>query len=194
MDARNNGLGQGNWERQSRKAIVDESLTLSIFGLNLEPGMRRKIAWKTRLGEPAGSISYLVEHLQNGRNHVILMYSADGKPMRQFIPLDYTVPRFGGRRAWFLCPRCRRRSGKLHVPPGALTFACRVCHGLSHWSAQTAHQLDRILRRTGQLIATEYLDRLRKSEASGTQVRRSRPAGASAGTRTIASHRDKYSP
>jgi Response regulator receiver domain len=42
-----------------------------------------------------------------------------------WIELATTPQPFGGRRWWFVCPRTGTRVAKLHLPPGAPTFASR---------------------------------------------------------------------
>jgi hypothetical protein len=57
--------------------------------------------------------------------------------------LTHTSCRLGGVRRWFLCPSfrsgrpCRKRVGKLYLPPGGWNFACRDCWYLTYVSAQT---------------------------------------------------------
>ena len=41
---------------------------------------------------------------------------------------------FGGRRCWLQCPECGGRVGKLYLPPGRCSWACRRCHGLAYAS------------------------------------------------------------
>ena len=71
------------------------------------------------------------------------------------IRLTTTRPHFGGVRWWFVCSlivngrACRRRCGKLYLPPGGRYFGCRVCYGLTYKSAQDAHKYDRIWRLVG---------------------------------------------
>jgi hypothetical protein len=38
----------------------------------------------------------------------------------------------GGLRFWFMCPRCKRRSGVLLKHPLQDTLGCRVCLGLKY--------------------------------------------------------------
>jgi len=42
----------------------------------------------------------------------------------------------GGLRWWFECPKCKKRVGKLYLPPGEQAFACRECYGLTYQSNQ----------------------------------------------------------
>ena len=51
-------------------------------------------------------------------------YQADGEPLDYKIRLVTTIPNYGGRRWWFICPSSRddggppRRMAKLYLPPG----------------------------------------------------------------------------
>ena len=71
------------------------------------------------------------------------------------VRLEMTPTQFGGRRWWFTCPlivgrvACRRRVGKLYLPPGGRYFGCRNCHNLTYRSAQEAHQAERLAGRLG---------------------------------------------
>ena len=39
---------------------------------------------------------------------------------------------YGGKRLWFLCPQCQRRSGKLYRKPLLKEFLCRNCNNLTY--------------------------------------------------------------
>lgn len=60
--------------------------------------------------------------------------------MEQRIALVFTVPHYGGRRWWMLCPFTGRRVAKLHLPPGAGKFACRKAWRLPYRSQRVAHR------------------------------------------------------
>ena len=49
------------------------------------------------------------------------------------VSLDWTRCNYGGARAWFVCPSCRRRVAILY---GASTLACRHCRQLAYDSQQ----------------------------------------------------------
>jgi len=55
------------------------------------------------------------------------------KTVRSMVRLDWTPCHFGGRRAWFLCPHCKRRVAVLH---GSTTIACRHCFRLAYPSTR----------------------------------------------------------
>lgn len=79
--------------------------------------------------------------------HVTLTFTREGpdglnKEVRQRIRLVCTVPNYGGRRWWMICPRSGCRVAKLHLPPGASEFASRKEWDLSYRS-QRATDADR---------------------------------------------------
>jgi hypothetical protein len=70
--------------------------------------------------------------------HLALSPRSDNCCPTQRIVMQSTVPEFGGRRFWFLCPGvditnpCLRRVRKLYLPPaGKALWACTSCHGIS---------------------------------------------------------------
>ena len=62
---------------------------------------------------------------------ITLDYSANGQPMRYDVRLVYTVPRFGGRRWWFMCPLQPRNGGHAacrEAPPSSWrAILCQPC-------------------------------------------------------------------
>ena len=52
--------------------------------------------------------------------------------LRGWVDLIYTDQRLGGRRAWFRCPRCKRRCALLYWR--GETLVCRLCHDLAYAS------------------------------------------------------------
>ena len=70
-----------------------------------------------------------------------------------------TRPRFGGLRWWFVCPllvdgvACRRRVGKLYLPPRARYLGCRHCHQLTYRSCQEHDKRVDALRRDPEALA-----------------------------------------
>ena len=162
------GFGSGNHDWRRRKATVDESLSFAVQDIQRwqSPAGTGTMTWTGRsgwqssvcfratwLGEaPAVSLSYTINNTQ---------------VVRLVIPLQRTPTPFDGRRWWFTCPlivggvACRRRVGKLHLPPGAKLFGCRHCYGLTYRSSQQAHQDDRLANRLpAHLGIRQKLDRL----------------------------------
>jgi len=51
-----------------------------------------------------------------GEQNAVIRLTRDGREHAQEITLTFTLCRFGGRRAWFSCPSCARRVGKVYLP------------------------------------------------------------------------------
>jgi hypothetical protein len=73
-----------------------------------------------------------------------------------FIQLTATVPRFGGWRYWFICPRraCQRRCRVLYRErfTNARAFACRLCYALAY-ETQRMSKADCVERRADHIAA-----------------------------------------
>ena len=71
-----------------------------------------------------------------GRERIELTYSntrqGERKDVRQTVHLTHTVPNYGGKRWWMLCPVSGRRVGKLYLPPGGDIFASRQAWRLGY--------------------------------------------------------------
>ena len=98
--------------------------------------------WSYPGREPHAKIGYVANMIDIEDALITLDYSANGQPMRYDVRLVYTVPRFGGRRWWFMCPLQSRNGGqpprvaKLHLPPDGRYFASRAHYGLTYRSSQ----------------------------------------------------------
>jgi hypothetical protein len=66
------------------------------------------------------------------------------------IQLAWTVPTYGGRRWWFLCPRTARRTTKLFLPNGGWHFWSRQAYGL-RYACQREDRFGRLRRRAAML-------------------------------------------
>ena len=181
------GRGSGtsfHWWRASKKNTVEDCLSLDANewmreGV-LKPGAARSGSWRWTSGDGKFfSVHYEADTRDSDGGSVRLWYSWTVVPMGQEDSADYRValtstrPHYGGLRWWFLCPLavsgrpCRRRVGKLHLPPGAGYFGCRNCHGLTYTSCQTSRQFDGVYRHlaweTGEdfAVVKEALEGLR---------------------------------
>jgi hypothetical protein len=68
---------------------------------------------------------------------------------------NWTVPTYGGRRWWFLCPRTSRKSTKLYLPNGGWHFWSRQAYGLGY-ACQRDDRFSRLLKLTrfgGRFVA-----------------------------------------
>lgn len=102
----------------------------------LEPGPSFSLAW-SRNGETIGTIGLCLT-----QDRLVLSYSHrrnDDPWERSEYPvfLEWTRCNYGGRRAWFRCPRqgCHRRVAMLYGPG---IFACRHCRRLAFQSQRDA--------------------------------------------------------
>lgn len=56
----------------------------------------------------------------------------DAEQVRQTVRLCFTVPHYGGKRWWMICPYRHIRVGKLYLPPGGDRFASRQAWRLGY--------------------------------------------------------------
>jgi hypothetical protein len=105
------------------------------------------MSWDRPDGEVLGTLKYSVIRNPVGVSicipHQLIVRDGSIRLAEEcLIPITTTRPYLGGRRFWFLCPalrdgtHCSRRVGRLYLPPGQQSFACRHCHGLSYETAQ----------------------------------------------------------
>lgn len=73
----------------------------------------------------------------------VIDFTMDGQERSQSVPLTWTPCPYGGRRRWFLCPRCGRRVGKVYLPTTMYwagervnVFRCRHCFDLTYEQRQ----------------------------------------------------------
>lgn len=50
----------------------------------------------------------------------------------QVVQLSYSRCNYGGKRWWFLCPKCNRQAGVLYRLPLQSLFLCRSCQNLTY--------------------------------------------------------------
>jgi hypothetical protein len=68
------------------------------------------------------------------------------------VGLDWTPCPFGGERAWFLCPKCRRRCRVLHRPAKSSDpWSCRRCLRLAY-ATQSLPLFDRLLAKRDRAV------------------------------------------
>ncbi len=141
------GIGSGSWHYGAKDA-ADDYLAVDVRrwqrdGL-LTPNRAFGLQW-TRNGETVASIQVVTE-----ADRVILIYrhqsgGGEWKDERYPVRLAWTPCRYGGARAWFVCPAlgCGRRVAILY---GGGIFACRHCYRLA-FASQREGANDRALRR-----------------------------------------------
>lgn len=153
------GPGSGRRCSADRRSTVEEALVLPVDDLVAEhaprPGQRVVGVWEWAASSPPqrfSGVKYDLEVLEPSRARLRLVYRC----LRTQVVSDVTLrlvstdmPR-GGLRWWFVCPlkpkglRCRRRVGKLYLPPGARHPGCRHCHELTYRSCQAPRRPNRL--------------------------------------------------
>ena len=132
------GWGSG---RYGGRPTVESSLRIDIAWM-LRTGRAREGAlirgtldW-SRGDEHVASIGYVGAMHEPDNERLTLTYtrgSGDGREqVRQSLVLCYTVPNFGGKRWWMICPFRNHLVGKLYFPPGGDCFGSREACGLGY--------------------------------------------------------------
>ncbi|OJY67139.1 MAG: hypothetical protein BGP16_18280 [Sphingobium sp. 66-54] len=143
------------------------------------------LSWN-RGGEEAGSIGYQAIMHVPGEERLELSYMRgsgdDREQVLQTVRLCHTVPNYGGRRWWMICPYGGIRVGKLYLPPGGDRFASRQAWRLGYQCQRDAAR-DR---------AFERLFRLQKKLGcdQGWEAGLTRPKGM--WQRTFERHMERY--
>ncbi len=147
------GQGSGSWYRWNKKNTVNDGLSLDINqlvrdGLIMRDYAAGSLRWQnTNTGEETASIGFFLEPLGEDGLTMRLHYTrtvrnGEKENLHYSIVIQTTRPNYGGRRYWFTCPLtvngwpCRRRVGKLYLPPGGKYFGCRHCYNLTYKSCQ----------------------------------------------------------
>jgi len=155
-------VGRKPW---SNRLTVEECYTLSIQTLARDKVFSSPIGtiwstiWTNCQAEELLRLGYTVSRTAAGRLALYFCYdAADGYSLtarRIEFPVEITTTYcyLGGKRHWFLCPffrngvRCRRRVGRLYLPPGEPVLGCRLCYGLTYKTCQTHNKrLDRLIK------------------------------------------------
>jgi hypothetical protein len=149
------GSGSGNhyhWWRGAKKDVVEDCLALDAGrwareGI-LRAGQCTAGTWRWTYRSGSTFAVHYVTSTHPETPSMTLSYSWTFGGSEEVHRADYRVglattrPRFGGVRWWFLCPLspggqpCRRRAGKLYLPPRGRYFGCRTCHKLTYTSCQ----------------------------------------------------------
>ena len=140
-----------------RKTTVEDSLVLTASALirqkALVPWARTAGSWSWRYDgddRPFATIGYEADLIDESDAWLRLRYQADGEPLDYRIQLVTTIPNYGGRRWWFICPLSRndggppRRVAKLYLPPGERYFGSREAYELPYTSCQESGKYNRL--------------------------------------------------
>ena len=144
-------MGEYGSGRSGFKGLTARKLALDIRTLKrkdrLVPGQTFSWSWKRSDGQDAGNIN-----ISTGNDILNLSYrykygEDEWKTLEMSIEIDWTRCNFGGKRPWFLCPRCGIRVAILY---GGKYFYCRICHNLAYPS-ENETQIDRLFRKARKL-------------------------------------------
>ncbi len=108
---------------------------------------------------PFATIGYEADLTDESDAWLRLHYRANGEPLDYKIVLVTTIPNYGGRRWWFICPLPRddreppHRVAKLYLPPGERYFGSRHGHALTYTSCQESGKYDRLFASMGAIWA-----------------------------------------
>lgn len=109
---------------------------------------------------------------QFGTDFVELKFTRDNCEWVQQIALTFTSCRYGGKRAWFVCPRCAGRVGKVYLPctmyagnrERVTRFLCRACYDLTYEQRRERapywtmiHRAERIEERWLGEVTTDFI-------------------------------------
>lgn len=134
------------WSPDS-KTTTESQLGIDIRWMKkqgcLRPGVSGPLSWTFR-GKPSGSVHFRVEPECIVLNYRYLRNDGGWKSIREIVYFDWTACTYGGRRQWFLCPKCGCRVAIVY---GCEHFFCRGCHNLTYASQQEGMS-DRLMRRS----------------------------------------------
>ena len=143
------------WKHRARKT-VESYRTLDVNQLSemgcLRPGRSSTCQWTD--GREGASIQLRAEAELLHLSYAVRVGGGEWEDMAETIPLVHVRCRFGGSRAYFICPGprdgsdCGRRITKLHL--SRRYFLCRNCSRLAY-ASQYEQPWQRALRRANKL-------------------------------------------
>lgn len=155
------GYGSG---RYGGRPTADASLRIDLAWM-IRTGRVRFGAWSSGSlnwscgGDPSGSIGYRASMHEPGQERLELSYTRgsgeDKEQVSQTVRLCHTVPHYGGKRWWMICPYRHIRVGKLYLPNGGDRFASRQAWRLGYQCQRDAarerpfEQLFRLQKKLG---------------------------------------------
>ncbi len=131
-------MGTARSRARSTRSLMEKCedyLQLDIRQLKAQGRLRpgSSFRWqRLRNDEPLGEISIAVSPRSFALSYWWTPHGEEPRKVNQQIGLTWTPCRFGGRRAWFLCPHCTRRCAVVYGVNHLGGFACRNCMNLSY--------------------------------------------------------------
>ena len=149
------GVLSGRRKDRARKT-VESYLTLDVNQLSekgcLRPGCSSTCRWI--VGNEVVSLNVRAEAERLSLSYTVRVGNGEWEDIVETIPIIHRHCRFGGSRAYFICPgpgdgtECGRRITKLHL--SRLYFLCRHCNQLAY-ACQYERPWQRALRRANKL-------------------------------------------
>lgn len=137
------GAGRPGWHVKAEHCRSIDARRWAREGI-LQTGRSGGWAWTDPdTGKQLASIGYEVTS-----GALTLIYTMDGNPMRQHVPLLATGCNYGGQRYWFGCPWCGRRVAILYLRNRG--FACRKCNRIAY-ASQSEDELGRTWRKQSKI-------------------------------------------
>jgi hypothetical protein len=150
------GLGSGRWKDRARKTVESYRM-LDVNQLSekgcLRPGWSSRCQWING-DEVASSINLRAESERLHLSYAIRVRGGEWEDVAEVISIVHVPCRFGGSRAYFICPGpgdrtdCGQRVAKLYL--SRRYFLCRQCNQLTY-ASQFERPWQRALRRANKL-------------------------------------------
>jgi hypothetical protein len=161
------GCFSGRWGNHRKATTAEECRVIDLAAVHdgsPTAGRAGVLRWHGRTGV-AAEVGFAVVPTAAGGLALRLAYrwtpgrSEDGREVTLLVALERAALPQGGFRWWGRCPLaregtpCRRRVGKLYLPPGSAYFGCRACHRLAYASSQRHdRRVDQLLRDPDALL------------------------------------------
>ena len=153
------GFGSGR-SGIKKKILVEECFQININNLYRLGGIGVKHEYILKWQHPRNREVFSEIRAKADNNSLILSYEAVIKETQErvgiqtLIEIEWTIPPFGGRRPWFICPKCNKRMGKLYKPENEHFFWCRHCWDLTYQSKKDSND--------SVAVALNKINRLKK--------------------------------
>ncbi len=134
------------WYHFTKKQTTDELLKLSIGWLKKQKSIQEnskingELCWKRYCDSSKPTNIASINFLSNfigGNKYIELSYTYNNQEaIRYKIQIDTSIPNYGGKRYWFICPKCNRKVAFLYLRK---TFLCRHCNKLTYKTQQVGY-------------------------------------------------------
>jgi ribosomal protein S27AE len=142
-------MARGGWRygagRPGWRAVAETTLRLDLRQLRHHPPGCGAFPWAWTYSDGTSAGSIVIDSRTAGME---LRYTANGRPVQDWVPYARTEPHFGGSRLWLRCPRCAGRVIVLYLL--GERFVCRRC-GSVRYASQGEDVIGRAMRRQDKL-------------------------------------------